>query len=194
MQLFFASSNKHKIRELQELYSSTTINLELLTLLDHPEWQTEIDETGNSYQENALLKAQAYQKISHLPTLADDSGLEIDALPGLLGIKSARWVAGSDHDRALALLDRLRNEKNRAGHYTCVLCFLPMGEAPIFFTGICAGTIALKASHTKGFGYDPIFIPDGYEQTFTTLGEELKNKLSHRHQAFEELIQYLQKL
>ncbi|MDO5561779.1 MAG: non-canonical purine NTP pyrophosphatase, partial [bacterium] len=156
MQLFFASSNRDKIKELQNILAKEQLPLQLFTLLDHPEWEMEIEENGQTYAENALLKAQAYQKLTNLPILADDSGLEVDVLPGLLGVYTNRWHPGDAKEKNLALLKKLGDEKNRCCHYNCTLCLLEKGRAPIFFVGLCQGQIADQISHEYGFGYDPI--------------------------------------
>ena len=194
MQLFFVSSNRHKIREFQEIFSLLGKNFSLLTLLDHPEWEKAVAETGTTYQENALLKAQAYRQLTDLPIIADDSGVEVAAFPGLLGVNSARWFPGSDHDRAFALLEKLKNQTNREITYHCTICLLmPEKNQPRFFSGQVKATVTDKPSTNSGFGYDPIVIPIGYDQTFSELGDDIKNKFSHRRQAIEKLLAYLDK-
>lgn len=191
MKLFFASSNRNKIEELQGILKREQLPLQLVTLLDYPKWEIEVEESGKTYEENALLKAQAYQKLTDLPILTDDSGLEVDVFPGLLGVHTNRWHPGDANEKNLALLKKLGPEKNRACHYNCTLCLLEKGREPIFFTGICGGKIASQASQAHGFGYDPIFIPNGYKKTFATLGKNVKNKISHRRQAIDQLSDFL---
>lgn len=194
MQLFFVSSNRHKIREVQEIFSQMGKNFQLITLLDHPDWEKEVKETGSTYQENALLKAQAYRLQTTLPIIADDSGVEVAAFPGLLGVHSARWYPGSDHDRALALLEKLKNQPNRQITYHCTICLLtPEKNQPRFFSGDMNGTINHQPSTNAGFGYDPIVIPTGYDKTLSELGDDVKNQFSHRRQAIEKLVAYLEK-
>lgn len=194
MQLFFVSSNRHKIREFREIFSTLGKNFSLVTLLDHPEWEKEVEETGSTYQENALLKAQAYRQQTALPIIADDSGVEVAAFPGLLGVHSARWFPGSDHDRAFALLEKLKNQTNRQITYNCTICLLmPEKNQPQFFSGQVKATVTNKPSTNSGFGYDPIVIPVGYDKTFSELGDDIKNKFSHRRQAIEKLVVFLNK-
>lgn len=191
MELFFVSSNQHKIREFQEIFAQSPIEIKLITLLDHPTWQIEVAETGHTYEENALLKTQAYRPFTNLPIIADDSGVEAAALPGLLGVHSARWVDGDDRDRLLALLDQLKNKSDRRLSYHCTICLSQVKQKPLFFSGTWSGTAALVPSGEQGFGYDPIFIPNGFEKTFSELGDDVKNSLSHRRQAIDKLLAYL---
>ncbi len=191
MELFFVSSNQHKIREFRQIFHELGDQHSLITLADHPEWEIEVAENGHTYQDNALLKAQAYQKRVHYPIIADDSGVEVAAFPGLLGLHSARWYPGTDHDRTLALLQKMQSSSDRRLTYHCTICLLPPNQSPQFFTGDLEGVAALKPSHVQGFGYDPIFIPHGYQETFNQLGQNVKNTFSHRRQAIEKLFAYL---
>lgn len=189
--LFFASSNQHKIDEIEQLLAASKLPWQLITLRDLPELAIEVVETGDSYQANALQKAQAYAQLVTMPVLTDDSGVEAAAFPDLMGIRSARWFPGSDQDRCLALLERLRTQKDRTLTYHCVLCFLQLGQPPQFFTGELNGQAAHTLSGQAGFGYDPLMIPDGYTQTFAELGQEVKNEISHRRQALDKLVTFL---
>lgn len=187
MKLFFVSSNRHKIKEIKSILVNLDPNIELVTLLDYPELEQNVDETGGSYHENALIKARAYQSLVSYPVIADDSGIEVAAFPHLLGIHSARWVSGSDRDRLNALLDKLKTQQNRQLAYHCTICLLLPSQPAQFFDGIWPGQAALAPSGSGGFGYDPIFIPDGFNQPLGELGDELKNKHSHRYQALAKL-------
>ncbi len=190
-QLFLASSNRHKLRELSEILKQSQTDWQVLSLLDHPEWEQKVAETGTTYQENAYLKAEAYVKIAQMPVLADDSGVDVLALPRLLGVKSARWHSGDDQERTQALLDKLENQTDRTLIYHCVLCWLtPQGQKH-YFTGELKGQAAKQPRGSQNFGYDPIFIPDGYQKTLGELGPEIKNQISHRHQALEKLLKFL---
>ncbi len=189
--LFFASSNQDKIQEIKTILHSQLPTIKLLTLQEKPELTHAVAETGETYQANALLKAQSYQSLIDLPIITDDSGMEIAAFPKLLGVHSARWHSGTQVEKNLAVLTKLKNLKDRRLSYHCIICLLMPHQSPVFFTGSCHGQAAFKPSSQTGFGYDPIFIPDGYQQTLTELGSTIKNKLSHRRQALDQLVAYL---
>ncbi len=202
MQLLFASHNSGKIKEAQSVLAadSDALEVELVSLTDlpqiNPDWQSlaqlDVAETGDSYEENALLKAQPFAKKTQLPTIAEDSGLEVSALDKFPGVKSKRWLPGSPQRRNQTLLDKMTNVTDRTARLIAVIClYHPQKKEHHFFQGIVAGTIADQVKGQEGFGYDPIFIPDGYERTFAQLGVNIKNKLSHRRRALEKLKQYL---
>jgi XTP/dITP diphosphohydrolase len=145
-------------------------------------------ETGESYIENAIAKARYYSTATGLCTLADDSGLEVDALGGAPGVFSARYAGegASDEERRELLLTKLAqtNDDDRAARFVCVVAIAnPNGELLNTSEGICRGTIARRAKGHGGFGYDPLFVPDGYTQTFAELPESVKNRISHRARA-----------
>ncbi len=189
--LFFASSNQDKITEIKTILQAQLPQTQLLTLQEKPELTHEVPETAQTYEGNALLKAQSYQSLINLPIITDDSGMEIAAFPKLLGVQSSRWHSGTQVEKNLAVLAKLNQVENRRLSYHCVICLLISHQSPIFFTGACHGQAAFKPSSQTGFGYDPIFIPDGYQQTLTELGPDIKNKLSHRRQALDQLVAYL---
>ncbi len=151
----------------------------------------EVAETAETFAGNAALKAQAYFEQLKLPVLADDSGLEVLALNNQPGVASNRWYQGSDADRNAALLQRLINVSDRRARFVTVLCLLEQREQPIFFRGEVEGIIAREPRGVDGFGYDPIFIPEGYSQTFAEMGIAVKNTLSHRARALIQLQEYL---
>src|SRR5690606_12761771 len=123
---------------------------------------------------------------------ADDSGLTVDALHGKPGVHSNRWHPGTDEERNTALLTELKNEKNRSAMFVTVACFLRTPDAtPVYFRGEIKGQISKEPSGSAGFGYDPIFIPEGYDKSFAELGMEIKNKLSHRARAYIKFKEYL---
>ena len=186
--LIIASHNPGKVRELGELLAPHSI--ECISAgdlgLDEPE------ETGDTFEANAQLKAHAAAAGSGLMALADDSGLEVEALKGAPGIYSARW-AGPEKDFALAM-QRVHEELAAAdmassrANFTCALAVAaPSGEDAVF-TGKVFGSLSWPPRGTRGFGYDPIFVPDGYEETFGEMDPALKNALSHRMRAFEQLM------
>lgn len=150
-----------------------------------------VEETGRSYSENALLKAKAWSEKSGLPCLADDSGLEIDALDGVPGLYSARIVKGNDSDKLSWLLCELADKSNRKARFAASLALSVPDEYMLITEGYCYGTIADFPRGINGFGYDPVFIPDGYNLTFAELSQDIKNKISHRANAFRKLISHV---
>jgi XTP/dITP diphosphohydrolase len=188
--IVFASNNQGKIRELDSLFVGSKHQISTVNNVDIK--AIEVEENGSTFAENAALKALAYSQKYSIPALADDSGLEVQALNGAPGVASNRWFEGSDNDRNNALLDLLRNQENRSAKFTTVACLhYPETRNLHFFKGVVPGIIAKSPSGNKGFGYDPIFIPSGYDQTFANLGSEIKNRLSHRARAFEQVKQFL---
>ncbi len=192
--IVFATRNPHKVEEVQAILSD--LPLEIVTLADFPEIG-DIEESGQTFEENALIKARAAYQATGLWSMADDSGLEVDALDGAPGIYSARY-AGEGHDYAAnneKLLHALRDvpQEKRTAQFRCVVAIVGPGFEKTV-EGIIRGRIADKPRGHKGFGYDPIFIPDGYRQTFAQLGESIKNKISHRARAFQQAAQVLEAL
>lgn len=177
---------------------------EIATLLEHPQIKVlfpqdlaavsalKVEETGTTFQENALLKAEAYAAGTNLLTVADDSGLEVTALDGFPGVHSARWHPGSDQERVQALLEKLKNEQNREAKFVTVAClFDPKTKESQYFKGEIIGTLSETARGTAGFAYDFIFIPKGHTQTFSELGVAAKNDFSHRAAAFLKVREFL---
>jgi len=190
MQTFFlATNNKHKIKEVLEIAP----DIEWKTIADFPELDGfDPEETGKTFIENAEIKARAYAAKTGLITVAEDSGLEVASLNNEPGIYSARWSPGSDTDRNIALLDRMKNEKNREARYVATICvFDPQTDKTEFFIGKVNGVISQEIKGDKGFGYDPLFIPNGYDKTFGQLGSEIKQKLSHRKNAFTKFLSWV---
>jgi XTP/dITP diphosphohydrolase len=183
-----ASHNEGKVRELAELFAPYGIRCVSASSLRLPE----PEETGDSFTENAKIKAIAAAKGSGMLSLSDDSGLEVEALGGAPGIHSARW-GGPNRAFDLAMA-RVHHELKKLGtsdrraNFTCALALaVPDGEAAAF-TGQVYGTIVWPPRGTRGFGYDPIFVPEGYSETFGEIEPDLKNQLSHRMRAFEKLM------
>lgn len=182
MNLILASSNQHKAEEFNELFVNSAISIV------PAEKKLEVEENGSSFFENALLKAKAYYDLFQSPVLADDSGLTVNSLPNELGIYSARFGGAglSDHDRAIKLLDLLKiNEANdRSAFFTCVLCFYLNPNEIYYFEGRMNGFIGTEYKSQKGFGYDPVFIPEDFKPNpmNLTVSEliEWKNLNSHR--------------
>ncbi len=183
--LLIATTNAGKIRELRELFSG--ISLSMCSLSDYPEFPEAV-ETGITFEENAILKARHYSSLSGQWTLADDSGLEVEALGGTPGVYSARY--GGTQATYLERMAQLLSELNETGdaarraRFACVLALVRPGDEEIItFHGVCHGSIARRPRGSGGFGYDPIFIPDGYTQTFGEISSEAKQRLSHRSRA-----------
>jgi XTP/dITP diphosphohydrolase len=184
-----ASRNTHKLREIGRICADWPV--EWLTVENHEGPWPDVEETGSTYLENALLKARAGAAALGEPTLADDSGIEVDALGGRPGPRSARF-AGEDATDERNLEELIRALKGvpgsgRTARYRCVAVLaLPDGHET-HADGICEGTLVTKPRGTGGFGYDPIFVPAGWERTMAELTDEEKDRLSHRGRAFRAL-------
>jgi len=193
-QIVLGTHNPHKIREICAILNG--LPLEILTMNDFPKI-TEVGETGKTFAENALLKAREVYRQSGITTLSDDSGLEVDALGGAPGIYSARY-AGEAKDSAAnnrKLLKELQDvpEHEREAQFRCVVAIAGLGVEQVA-EGIVRGMIAYEPRGKHGFGYDPLFIPDGFYQTFSEMGDGLKNQISHRSQAFRKAREVLKKI
>ena len=190
MQLIFATHNKNKIKEISELIPSS-YNLCGLSDIGCVE---EIPETGQTLHENALLKAQFVYDKYNLNCFADDSGLEVETLNSAPGVYSARYAGQpqNDSNNIKKLLQELNAKSNRAAQFKTVIDLILNGKN-YFFEGYIKGQIAFEIQGKNGFGYDPVFIPDGYSQTFAQMDFETKNKISHRAIAIKKLIEFLNK-
>ena len=182
--LLIATNNAGKVREFQELLKGmpyTLVTPKEIGIILH------VEETGNTYQENASIKATAFAKASGLLTLADDSGLEVDALNGEPGIRSSRYAGdgAGDKERVDFLLNKLKNvpEKLRGGRFRCVIALAHPDGRIDFCEGSCEGRINVTPRGTEGFGYDPIFYFTDLNQTMAELSSEVKNLISHRARA-----------
>lgn len=193
-EIIVASKNKGKIKEYEDFFNQ--FNIKCYSLYDLDEAYPDVEETGKTFQENAIIKAEAAAKYFNKPVIADDSGLVIDALDGKPGIETARF-AGPDKDDEANMDKVLRlmkdvPESNRTARFVAALA-IKIPEADLIVReGICEGKIAKEKRGTEGFGYDPIFIPEGFDITIAELPLEVKNKISHRSHAFEQLEVYLQ--
>jgi XTP/dITP diphosphohydrolase len=190
-QLVFATNNKHKLEEVGDILGDA---IELLSLNDI-ECHDDIPETADTLEGNALIKAHYIYDKYHKNCFADDTGLEVEALGGEPGVYSARYAGGDGHDseaNMTKLLNKLEGEENRKARFRTVVALIIDGEEHLF-EGIVNGSIIKERRGGKGFGYDPIFVPDGYEETFAELGEEVKNTISHRARAVKKLTQFLNK-
>ena len=192
-ELIFASHNAGKIKEIREMIEPLGIELKTYKEIDIPD----VEETGKTFAENSLLKSSKIAKITGIACIADDSGLCVDALNGAPGVYSARYAPDRDFDKGMEkLLTEIAKSRNpdRSAHFSCVISLAyPDGKYELF-EGRINGKIAEQKQETGGFGYDPIFIPEGYDKSFAELGNEIKNKISHRGRAMQKLSQYLRNL
>lgn len=189
MDLVFATHNLNKLEEVKLLLPK---HINLLSLSDIGCEQT-IAETENTLKGNALLKAKFVQSKYGINCFADDTGLLVDALDGAPGVYSARYAGNSKNAEANInkLLSELKSSSNRTAHFKTVIALQWRGKSHLF-NGRVYGVITSEPHGKGGFGYDPIFLPDGYEQTFAQLPIEIKNKISHRGLALKELLKFLE--
>ncbi len=166
-------------------------SIELLSL-DEISFNDEIEETADTIEGNALLKAETIFEKTGINCFADDSGLLIDALNGAPGVYSARYAGEqkNDQDNMQKLLHELNGKPNRNAHFKTVMALIIDGQEYLF-EGIIEGKIITEKLGTNGFGYDPIFVPDGYNETFAQLDSETKNKISHRARALQKMLEFL---
>ncbi len=191
--LLIATKNRGKVDEIGKMLAELPIQLQDLN--NFPDI-IEPQETGSTFAENAALKARSYALQTKLWALADDSGLEVEALNGAPGVYSARYAGenASDEDRIEKLLKELKNIRERRAGFVCVMAVADeTGAIKLTAEGVCSGQIALSASGANGFGYDPIFIPDGFSNTFGELSGDVKQEISHRAQALNKIIQQLRR-
>ena len=198
MKLYIATGNAHKVQEFQRILIEKFPDIEVLSA-NELGGMPDVDENENTFEGNAFLKARAlFKKSKGHPVLADDSGLCVDALQGAPGIYSARYAGAgaSDAENREKLLDALRNipPENRSAHFCCVLAFVDAQGSEHAFSGECHGFITVQEQGVGGFGYDPVFQPVGFSETFGELSAEIKNQLSHRGKALEAFSGYLANL
>lgn len=187
----FATNNSHKLEEVRAILGKKVELFGLKEIGCHDD----IAETADSLQGNALLKARYVFEKYHKDCFADDTGLEVEALNGAPGIYSARYAGGNGHDSEAnmkKLLHELEGVENRKAQFRTVFAVIIDGKEHIF-EGVVKGEIVRTRKGTAGFGYDPIFVPEGYTQTFAEMGNELKNKISHRAIATKKLCNFLLK-
>jgi XTP/dITP diphosphohydrolase len=188
MDLIFASHNENKVKEIRAILPNW---LRILSLNDI-EFQEEIEETGSTLEENAQIKAETIHKLTGKNVFADDSGLFVKALNGDPGVYSARYAGtGNSQDNIVKLLENLKGESNRVAEFRAVFCVIWNGEIH-FLNGKVEGSILEESKGIDGFGYDPIFVPDGYSQTFAEMDPQEKNSISHRHEAVQKLINFIE--
>jgi XTP/dITP diphosphohydrolase len=184
-----ASRNEGKLREIAAICADWPV--EWITIRDRPDGWPDVEETGSTYLENAMLKAKAVAAHTALPALADDSGIEVDALGGGPGPRSARYAGedASEERNLSALISATKGVPSggRTARYRCVAALAQPAGHEIWTEGICEGTLASKPRGAGGFGYDPIFVPAGWEVTMAELSSEEKDRISHRGRAFRAL-------
>ncbi|MBF1625568.1 MAG: non-canonical purine NTP diphosphatase [Prevotella sp.] len=189
MKIVFATNNKHKLEEIKDILGK---DFEIVSLAEI-DCHEDIPETGLTLEENARQKSTYIVEHYNHDCFADDTGLEVDALNGEPGVHSARYAEGTDHDSEAnmrKLLSKMSNVKDRTARFRTVISLIINGVEHQF-EGRVEGCIATEKHGKEGFGYDPIFIPEGYDKSFAELGEEVKNQISHRARAVKKLAEYL---
>ncbi|HHJ10280.1 MAG TPA: RdgB/HAM1 family non-canonical purine NTP pyrophosphatase [Bacteroidetes bacterium] len=191
MKIIFATHNKHKIEEVRHLVDKRF----MLLSLQHVDLAEDIPEDYQTLEENALFKAKFIFQKTGIPTFADDTGLEIAALNNRPGVFSARYAGKNKNDQANMdkVLKELKNADNRLARFRTVIAFVWNDGKEKLFEGIVNGKIGLVKKGKQGFGYDPIFIPDGYNITFAEMPLDVKNSISHRSRAFRKFTSFLNK-
>lgn len=187
MKIILASNNKNKLREFSGIVKDAEIISQSQAGIN-----LEVEETGSTFEENAFLKANAVHKLSNCAVIADDSGLEIDALDGRPGIYSARYGGDiSDAEKCLKILEEMKDipDEKRTARFVCCICYIAENGEKITVTGVCEGKIGYKPLGENGFGYDPIFMYG--EKSFAEIPSEQKNAISHRSNALKELSEVL---
>lgn len=191
--IVFATNNAHKLDEIRSILGE---QFEIVSLAELG-CTDDIPETGNTFEANALQKAEYIFNKYGVSCFADDTGLEVEALDGQPGVHTARFANPEKNDpeaNVSKLLALLQNKMNRKAQFrTCIALLLKEDSNPRLFEGIVTGEISTERRGTEGFGYDPVFIPEGHNQTFAELGPEVKNKISHRARAVQQLADFLLK-
>lgn len=193
MKLLFVTHNQHKAQEISDIFKSSGLPLEINTLMDLGDYEP-IEENGDTLLENALAKAREGHRRHQTNCFADDTGLEVETLDGRPGVYSARY-AGMDcspQNNMDKLLNELQDKTNRKARFRTVIALI-LDREEFIFEGEVSGQIVESRRGTDGFGYDPIFLPNGYTQTFAEMSEAEKNRISHRGLAIESLITFLKR-
>lgn len=187
--VYIATHNAHKVKEFQYIAGKDWECRPLSDLNAEISWE----ETGDNFAENSLIKALAVKKYTSHCVLADDSGLAVEALNGEPGVYSSRYSGKNANDAKNneKLLKELLHVENRKAAFVCHLVFIDEKGQTVSFEGRCEGEILREKSGTQGFGYDPLFQPTGFQETFASLGEEIKNKISHRNQASQKWLDFV---
>ena len=192
MELILATRNKHKIKEIKDILKSLPVKI--YSMLDF-KTAPKIKEDGRTFRQNAVKKAKAFSRFFSLPAVADDSGLEVKALGGAPGVRSARFAGPGSIKRKLCakvlkLMEGVPPSK-RGARFVCIIAIALPGSKVKIVEGVVRGRIAMEMRGRYGFGYDPIFIPKGYRKTFAQMKPQMKNRLSHRAEALNKVKQFL---
>ena len=189
MELIFATHNKNKLKEVQSLVPPS---IQVISL-DDLNMTTEIPETGHTLEDNALIKARTIFQLYKKPVIADDSGLDVEALNGAPGVRSARYAGEpSNAEKNMDLvLHQLQTTTNREAHFKTIIAYIDADGKEQLFEGNVDGTIIEEKRGDKGFGYDPIFVPVGYDKTFAEMSAEQKNSMSHRAMALKAFSDFI---
>lgn len=192
LELVVATNNAHKVKEYQEMFKGKNIkfySMKELGLVSNPV------EDGSTYEENSLIKAASLAKMTKMPVISDDSGLNVVALGNFPGINSSRFADsfGGNKIANLELIKRLKPYENKDAFFTCVITLMNIEDKPVVFKGICEGYILDEPVGDNGFGYDPIFFSKEANLPFGNAPSEIKNKYSHRAKAVKQLFSYLEK-
>ena len=196
MKIVFATNNKHKLSEIKDILGN---DFDIVSLKDIG-CDVDIPETAETLEGNASIKSHYIYDNYHLNCFADDTGLEVYALNNEPGVYSARYAGGDGHDSEAnmrKLLCRLADNNHRDARFRTVIALVAppnntLGiDQPLFFEGVVEGHIATERHGTTGFGYDPLFVPNGYDKTFAELGTDIKNQISHRAKAVGKLVEFL---
>lgn len=188
MDIIVATKNKGKIKEIKKILGEHNVISQ-----DEAGIKIDVEETGTTFAENAFLKAAAIFELTGSAVIADDSGLEVDALGGAPGIYSARYGGEglTDEDRVEKLLCEMENISHRGAQFACAMALIMPDGQKHLFEGIVRGKLTHSVIGENGFGYDPIFIPDGYDTTFGILDSSIKNEISHRAKALKKLSEFI---
>jgi XTP/dITP diphosphohydrolase len=186
--LVIASNNANKIREIKAILSGRFAEI---VSMGEAGINLDVEETGETFEQNAILKAQAVAREARCWALADDSGICVDALGGNPGVYSARWSGDGDEANNRKMLEEMRGKTDRAARYMCVMALADSCGFLLTAEGRCEGSIGYELKGKRGFGYDPLFIVDGYGCTMAELPDDVKNGISHRKRALEALMNRL---
>lgn len=189
--LVIASNNAHKVREIKAILQDRFAGIQSMA---EAGLDLEVDETGETFEANAVLKAVAVARAAGCWALADDSGLCVDALGGAPGVYSARWSGKGDQGNNDKLLDEMAGKENRAARYACAMALADPDGFTLTAEGYCEGAIGHEPRGKRGFGYDPLFLVDEFDCAMAELPDEVKNSISHRKRALEALIAKMEEM
>ena len=190
LEIVIATNNPNKVEEYRQMFASIS-NIKLFSLKDE-NIHIEIEENGKTFKENSLIKAESISKLTDKFVLADDSGLEIEALDNFPGIYSARFMEGRPYkEKWAAIFEMLKNKENKNAQFHCAITFITPSKDKYVFEGIEKGYITENIEGENGFGYDPIFFSNSLNKTFGNATEEEKNAVSHRGKAFSQLLEFI---